>query len=165
MNPWVNYQEDMYMGDDGTRYEVTDYPENVDMLGVIRQGKQTNQGSKPLPSMDMLGTSTNPRAVSPSFDAFFPDLSNEQNKEKNKLGNEYNEHSARTELRVTKVFQDDLIKEVYRDSLETYYATTKPWSIDLPVVHEILIDKNGKHSRTIRDKWGNDYRTMEWREV
>lgn len=165
MNPWVNYQADMYMSADGVRYEVTDYPEHVDMLGVLCQSKQLNQGSKPLPSMDQPGTSTNPGVSTPSFDAFFPDLTNDNDKGKTQIGNEWNDQRARTELRVTKVFQYDLVKEVYRDSLETYYATTKPWSIDLPVAHEILVEKTWKHSKTIRDKWGNNYRTMEWGEV
>ena len=35
----VNYQGDLYMGTDRARYEVTKYPEHVDALGVLQNGK------------------------------------------------------------------------------------------------------------------------------
>ena len=31
----VNYQGDLYMGKDGTKYQVTKYPKQVDALGVL----------------------------------------------------------------------------------------------------------------------------------
>ena len=33
--PWVNYQGDMYVGEDGTRYKVTDHPHKVDATGYL----------------------------------------------------------------------------------------------------------------------------------
>ena len=33
--PWVNYQGDMYVGEDGARYEVTNHPHKVDGTGYL----------------------------------------------------------------------------------------------------------------------------------
>ena len=33
--PWVNYQGDMYIEEDGARYEVTKFPNDVDALGLL----------------------------------------------------------------------------------------------------------------------------------
>lgn len=33
----VNYQGDLYMGQDGARYEATNYPQQVDVFGVIKE--------------------------------------------------------------------------------------------------------------------------------
>ena len=41
--PWVNYQGDMYMGDDGARYEVTESPENIDASGNLHTSKNNPQ--------------------------------------------------------------------------------------------------------------------------
>ena len=43
--PWVNYQGDMYMGDDGARYEVTKSPENIDASGNLHTSKNNPQPS------------------------------------------------------------------------------------------------------------------------
>ena len=61
-----------------------------------------------------------------------------------------------------KVFQDSITQVVFKDSQETYYATTKPWSIELPVTH--TLEEYRKNNR-ISDKWGNVYRTLEWAEI
>ena len=34
-SPWVNYQGDMYVGDDGARYEVMELPHMVDATGLL----------------------------------------------------------------------------------------------------------------------------------
>ena len=34
-SPWVNYQGDMYMGQEGSCYQVTTEPDNVDKLGQL----------------------------------------------------------------------------------------------------------------------------------
>lgn len=38
--PWVNYQEDLYMGVDGAFYEVTKHLELVDVMGVLASGQK-----------------------------------------------------------------------------------------------------------------------------
>ena len=40
---WVNYQGDMYMGDDGARYEETESPENIDASGNLHISKNNPQ--------------------------------------------------------------------------------------------------------------------------
>lgn len=37
--PWVNYQEDMYMGTDRTCYDVTKHPDSMDAVGF--RGKES----------------------------------------------------------------------------------------------------------------------------
>ena len=34
----VNYQGDLYIGQDGARYDVTNYPQQVESLGVLQAG-------------------------------------------------------------------------------------------------------------------------------
>ena len=41
--PWVNYQGDMYMGDDGARYEVIESPKNIDASGNLHISKNNPQ--------------------------------------------------------------------------------------------------------------------------
>ena len=165
MNPWVNYQADMYMGEDGARYEVTEYPEHVDIMGVLLKSEQTDPRNDPLPDSNQPGTSTNPGMFSPSLDAIFSNKNEERNK--GECEEEYggDDKNSITEIKVTKVFQDDPLKEVYKDSLETYYATTKLLPLKLPVTHVILVERFGKRYNELRDKWGNDYRTLDWLEV
>ena len=68
------------MGEDGTRYEVTEYPEHVDIMGVLQKSEQTDPRDDPLPDSNQPGMSTNPGMSSPSLDAFFSDLNEERNK-------------------------------------------------------------------------------------
>ena len=35
MTPWFNYQGDMYVGNDGARYKVTELPHMVDATGLL----------------------------------------------------------------------------------------------------------------------------------
>ena len=114
MNPWVNYQADMYMGEDGARYEVTEYPEQVDIMGVLPKSEQTDPRNNPLPNPNQPGTSTNPGMSSPSLDAIFSNLKMKRNKGECEEEYEGDDKNSITEIKVTKVFQDDPLKEVYQ---------------------------------------------------
>ena len=105
------------------------------------KSEQTDPRHDPLPNPNQPGTSTNPGMFSPSLDAIFSKKNEERNK--GECEEEYggDDKNFITEIKVTKVFQDDPLKEVYKDSLETYYATTKLLSLELPVTHVILVER------------------------
>ena len=62
---WVNYQGDMYIGEDGSRYESTLYPKNADVMGMLHDLQSnpqkddehyTGQGSLQGPCMSTFST-------------------------------------------------------------------------------------------------------------
>lgn len=50
--PWVNYQEDRYMGRDGVMYLITDRPDEVDALGSVVNIPSQAQAEEPPRPMD-----------------------------------------------------------------------------------------------------------------
>ena len=42
-SPWVNYQGDMYVGEDGARYKVTKHPHMVDATRLLHT-RMNNEG-------------------------------------------------------------------------------------------------------------------------
>ena len=67
-------------------------------------------------------------------------------------------------INVTRVVQDDDLQEVFKDSLDVYYAATRLPHLQFLVQHTLTIEKLGIETR-IRDSYGNHYRTLEWNEV
>ena len=70
-SPWVNYQGDMYVGEDGARYKVAKHPHMVDATGLLHTHTNNEgdtslrQGIGPKPPATSreskgLGVSTNP---------------------------------------------------------------------------------------------------------
>lgn len=68
-------------------------------------------------------------------------------------------------IHITKFFQDDIIKEVFRDEDETYIATTTTPYMNLPITNTLRIERLARHPSQIRDRWTNDYRTLDWSEI
>ena len=158
--PRVNYQGDLYMGYDGSRYQVTKYPHQVDAYGVLQAG--------PLPSKPMsggvpdqeastsrfgkAGTSTNPY-----LEKLFADFHFDEG------GESFGWQPVR-DIKVTKVFQDNVMQEVFKDSSDVYYATTKLPHLQFIVQHTLTIEQMGLDTR-VMDEHGNQFRTLEWNEV
>ena len=71
--PWVNYQDDMYMGHDGARYEVTQHLELVDALGFRSDENAPTEPPEPLAPRDpnLPGTSKEPSTFSFPLEDFF----------------------------------------------------------------------------------------------
>ena len=149
--PMVNYQGDLYIAKDGSRFQVTKYPHQIDTFGVLQ--------ARPMPSMirdheattsgpDKARTSSNPMGWDMNFDE--RDVSFEW--------------KPIRDIKVTKVFQDNVLQEVFKDSYEVYYATTRLPHLRFLVQHTLTIEQLGIETR-IRDEHGNDYRTLEWNEV
>lgn len=164
--PMVNYQGDLYMGKDGSRYEVTRYPQQVDACGVLKVGpmssKVSNHEARPTSSMlNTAGTSTNPTGLGaphkPNLDKLFASLHLDEEVESFKW-------TPIKAIKVTKVFQDDLMQEVFRDSADTYYATTRLTHLQFLVQHTLTLEQSRPDAH-IRDEQGNQFRTMEWYEV
>ncbi len=143
------------MGEDGARYKVTKYPKFMDIMGLLPRSKQTDPKNDPQPDPNKPGTSNNLGMQSPSLDELFFDLQWNDNKDrKGESGVEHtrDHREAINEIKVTKVFQDDPLKEVYRDYLETYYATTKHRYLEMPLMHVVIVKRLGEISNRIRDK-------------
>ena len=69
------------------------------------------------------------------------------------------------EIKVTKLFQDNPLQEVFYDSENVYYATTKLPHLQFIVQHTLMLERQTGFESRIIDKFGNNYRTLEWREV
>ena len=68
------------------------------------------------------------------------------------------------DIAVTKVKQDDAWSEIFKDSTEAYYATTK-----VPGEHFLFnwtttLEQLNFDTRLV-DKKGNNFRMLEWSEV
>ena len=135
----VNYQGDLYMGIDEARYEVTKYPEHVDALGVLQTGKV------------------------PTFDQTADSLQ-EQDGRSNRL-NDPGTHTSHFNQHLEELFQDNPLQEVFCDSQDVYYATTKLPHLQFIVQHVLMLERQTGHESRIIDKFGNYYRTLEWSEV
>ncbi|KAI5079973.1 hypothetical protein GOP47_0005452 [Adiantum capillus-veneris] len=101
-------------------------------------------------------------------DLLFNDLhlnGKRKNKEKLDVDISNNHWKILRGIPVSKVPQDDSIKEVYKDAWEAYYATTRLPRLELPLVHKVLIEKQAGNMIPIGDRWGNEYRTLDCLEV
>ena len=115
--PWFTYQYDMYIGIDGSRYEVIKHPYYVDSLGTLLSSGHAKPMEERPHDTNGPGTSRIPRTHSIPFDELLLDFHwDHDRKEKMGLGNTKNQWAVVKEIQVTKVFQDDLIKEVYHDA-------------------------------------------------
>ena len=68
-------------------------------------------------------------------------------------------------IQVTQVPQDESIMIVYRDAIETYYATTCIPRLEMPYMHELVVERLKGVSHRIQDKWGNEFRSLDWFEI
>ena len=142
------------MDTDGARYEVTKYPEHVDALGVLQTGR--------VPTMEQT-----------------VDSLREQDGRTNRLKDpgthtsHFNQHldkfffewTVEKEIRVTKVFQDDPLQDVFYDSEDVYYATTKLPHLQFIVQHTLTLERQTGHESRIIERFGNYFRTLEWSEM
>ena len=68
------------------------------------------------------------------------------------------------EIHVVRVFQDNTLQEVFKDSLRVYYATTRLPHLQFLAQHTLILEKSGLETR-LRDHNGNQFRVLEWYEV
>ena len=73
----------------------------------------------------------------------------------------FSEWKIEKEIKVTKVFQDNPLQEVFCDSQGVYYATTKLPHLQFVVQHTLPLEHQTRHESRIIDKFGNYYRTLE----
>ena len=57
------------------------------------------------------------------------------------------------------------MQEVFCDSQDVYYTTTKLPHLEFIVQHTLTLERQTRHESRIIDKFGNYYRTLEWSEV
>ena len=69
------------------------------------------------------------------------------------------------EVYVTKVPQDDPFQEIYKDDQNTYFGTTRLLTETLPNLQVLVVESFGGKPSRIRDRFGNEYRTLDWSEV
>ena len=62
------------------------------------------------------------------------------------------------------MFQDDVLQEVFKDSLDVYYATTKLPYLDTPIRHKLTLQKAEDKTRIV-DTYGSQFRMLEWYEI
>lgn len=159
--PMVNYQGDLYMGQDGARYEVTRYPQQIDTMGVLQAGpmpsqEETLNHGTPTSGVDGIGTSTKPHGSKgpqqSSIDKLFDDLG---------LGkkDESPEWNPIRDISVVRVSQDNTLQEVFKDSSGVYYATTRLPHLQFLAQHTLILEKSGLQTR-IRDHNGNQFRAL-----
>ena len=162
--PMVNYQGDLYMGKDGSRYQVTKYPQQVDACGVLQAGPMSFEVPNPeatTSGLNKIGTSTNPTGLgldhkSP-LDKLFADFHFDE-------GDESFKWKLIRNINVTKVFQDNVVQEVFRDSSDVYYETTRLPHLQFLVQHTVTLEQLGLETR-VRDEHKNHFRTLEWNKV
>ena len=63
------------------------------------------------------------------------------------------------------MLQDDPIKEVFQDEIETNYATTRQPYLELLFLHIVVVEHLEGFANIIRDKWANEFRTLDWLEI
>ena len=77
----------------------------------------------------------------------------------------FSEWKIERKIKVTKIFQDNPLQEVFYDSEDVYYTTTKLPHLDFIVQHTLMLERQTGHESRIINKFGNYYRTLEWSEV
>ena len=157
--PWVNYQGDMYVGEDGARYKVTDHPDKVDATGFlhtdINDGGDISlrRGIGPDPpatsrGLRGLGTSTNPFDV---IDTNAHEQTNEELEITTGLTFEAGRGTIVKEIPVWQIFQDDANKVVYRDEQGYCYAARLVTGLRLPVSYTLTMEEPHEGVTRIRD--------------
>ena len=125
----VNYQGDLYIEQDGARYDVTNYPQQVDLLGVLQAGathlevphfepkSQTARASVPMSKQ--AGTSSKPTGPGMFHQSSLDNLFDEFNLDEEEIGSfQFWGWKSIREIKVTKVFQDDVLQEVFKKTLQ-----------------------------------------------
>ena len=143
----------MYIGSDGARYKVTEYPDRIDPFGVLRTKPKTSVplDGKANTSKANPNTSKNAEA---STKAHLDRLFEKLHVDKPDFGTQwdYVQHFS-----VFQVSQDSVWQEVFRDSNGSFYATTKLPDMPSVLQQELILEEAGLNRR-IRDINGNDYR-------
>ena len=69
------------------------------------------------------------------------------------------------EIPISKVLQDKPLQQVYKDSQNSYFGTTHLTNNALQRFHSLMFEILGGKGSCIIDRWGNEYRTVDWSEV
>ena len=183
--PMVNCQDNLYMGMDGACYRVTKDPLHVDAWGVLQAdllGSEapTSELQKPRASAkEMTREPTSNAANHEAEMSYKPTSSGESSnpfednafenlglheKEPESLSFQFWEWTPMRDIWVVKVLQDDCLQEVFKDSLDVYYATTKLPYLDTPIRHKLTLQKIEDQTRIV-DTYGSQFRTLEWYEI
>ena len=173
--PWVEYQEEQCIGEDGARYVLTAEPENVDTIGqpVKLRPAPDNQESFQQRE-DEPTTSQNPQPGlgfsfpasemfnNPNTFSFFSD----NDKGKGKEDEKELKWVVYDRTDVSRVPQDDIIRLVYRTASGTYYSTINERGVDLQARQILFLERLQDFSAyRMVDLYGNMYATLDWEEV
>ena len=118
--PLVNYQGDLYIGSDGARYEVTEYPDRIDPSGVLRATPKNK--TTPPPDADVNTSRANPNAsmnTEAQEKAGLDNLFGNMHVDESDFGTQwtYVQHFS-----VFRINQDSSWQEVFRDSNGSFYT-------------------------------------------
>lgn len=114
--PMVNYQGDLYIAEDGSRFQVTKYPHQIDtfrvlqarpMSSTVRDHEATTSG------LDKAGTSTNPMGLGSAHKSPLNELFEDMYFDERDVSCRWKPIG---DIKVTKVFQDNVLQEVFKDS-------------------------------------------------
>ena len=67
----------------------------------------------------------------------------------------FSEWKIEREIKVTKIFQDNPLQEVFCDSQDVYYATTKLPHLQFIVQHTLMLEHQTGYESKIIDKFEN----------
>ena len=149
------------MGRDGVHYDITQHPELVDDLGVVHPRIHTDLKDNIQHEPSMMGatrleTSNHLGMFTTALDELFADLHWGEPKRgelgKGKDIERIKDHREwLKEIKIIKVFQDDPIKQVYQNAMETFYATTRQPCLELPILHVVVVERLEGFPNCIRD--------------
>ena len=174
----ANYQGEMYVGEDGARYQVTEFPHLVDSTGYIhpQQGTMDNEadislrrGMGPDPQGPLPSKGSKGQSKSQSANPFENDDEVREQGEEPEVNTgfafETGFWTLIKEVPVWRIFQDDMSRVVYRDEWRNVYATEAKMGLKFPVTHSIMFEELTNEVGRVRDTWNNEYRVLSPTEI
>ena len=174
-SPMVSYQGDLYIELDGARYEVTKYPQSVDAMGVLQADATSSRASQSTmggsnggiftPGEDQSRTTSEPTGPGMSPNPFIEkSFLNLEREEEGAESFRFWDWVPKNEIKVTKIFQDNGLHEIFKDSSNNFYATTKLLHTRLPVQHTLIEEQKDLETRHV-DANSNHFRILEWSDI
>ena len=172
--PWVEFQGDQCIGDDGARYISTIEPKNVDTIdnmltwGLPVDAMNSSNGETNQPHLKTLNQVWTllylmlRHSISQIVFSFFSEIARGKKKESdNDL-----KWAMYDQVDVSRVPQDVLIQIVYKTVSETYYSTTNVRGVELPTKQILCLERLPNLSAfRIVELYGNEYVILDWSKV
>ena len=165
--PWVEYQGELCIGEDGARYVLTAEPENVDTIGQpVELGPAPGNREAQHQQEEEPTTSRNPQSGTgfsfPASDIFTNPNTfsyfDANDKGKGKEDEKELKWVVYDRIDVSRVPQDEIIRLVYRTASGTYYSTINKRGVDLPAKQILFLERLQDFSAyRMVDLYGNMY--------